>query len=72
MISNKEIIRPDCVESTAVGAAFLAGLGVGYWKDTDEIAALDSDFRRFIPDMPDTRRKELLDGWHNAVALAIR
>ncbi len=71
-ISNKEIIRPDCVESTAVGAAFLAGLGVGYWKDTDEIAALDSDFRRFIPDMPDTRRKELLDGWHNAVALAIR
>lgn len=62
--------RPDCVETTAAGAAYLAGLAVGYWKNTDELKEKVRISRRFIPDMdPDTRSKALR-GWHKAVKRA--
>ncbi len=59
--------RPSCIETTALGAAYLAGLAVGYWKDLDDIRrnwALESCFE---PKMDERRRNELLQGWRNAV-----
>ena len=59
--------RPLVTETTALGAAYLAGLAVGYWKDKDEIAknwGLDS---RFTPSMKAEKCEELLNGWHKAI-----
>jgi glycerol kinase len=61
------VLRPAVAETTALGAAYLAGLAVGYWKDTQEIAqnwALD---RRFAPSMDDATRARLYTGWKRAV-----
>ena len=72
-IAALSVIRPASVETTALGAAFLAGLAVGFWKDTDEIRAIVSGAgaTRFECKMEDSRRKELLDGWHDAVRRAL-
>ena len=59
--------RPAVVETTAWGAAALAGLAVGFWGSPTEIAALRSVDRRFEPAMSPARRTELLRGWHRAV-----
>jgi glycerol kinase len=59
--------RPVVTETTALGAAFLAGLSVGLWADTDEVAATWSLARRFEPAMDAARRTRLLSGWHRAV-----
>jgi glycerol kinase len=62
--------RPVVRETTALGAAYLAGLAVGYWKDTTDIErnwALD---RSFMPQMPPQRREALCAGWHRAVSRA--
>lgn len=59
--------RPECVETTALGAAFLAGLAVGVWTNTDEIASLRKCEKLFSADCDASRRRKLLDGWHNAV-----
>jgi glycerol kinase len=59
--------RPQVSETTALGAAYLAGLAVGYWKDTGDVAnnwALD---RRFTPQMDEERREKLFRGWKKAV-----
>lgn len=61
------VIRPRITETTALGAAYLAGLAVGFWQDEEEIAALWRSERRFEPDMPDERRSSLLAGWRHAV-----
>jgi len=66
-ISNVEIVCPECGESTALGAAFLAGLGVGFWKDREEIKSLPSSDRKFTPKIPEEEREELLSGWKNAI-----
>ena len=66
-ILGRPLIRPSNIESTALGAAFLAGLGSGFWGSADELAALCVDFREFSPSMSRTRRRELLDGWKKAV-----
>jgi glycerol kinase len=66
-ILNRPVHRPRIRETTALGVAFLAGLAVGLWKDTDEIKRLwccDADFK---PHMADERRKKLLRGWRRAV-----
>ncbi len=57
-------------ETTAWGAAALAGLGVGFWRDLDELAAVRQVDCRFIPAMDTERRADLLRGWHRAVELA--
>ena len=66
-ILGTEVVRPVVIETTSLGAAYLAGLAVGYWKDTDEIKANRAVDRRFVPDMDEEGRKRRLDGWHEAV-----
>lgn len=63
--------RPVCLESTALGAAYLAGLAVGFWSDKDEIAKLREVDRLFEPAMDDARRQELYGGWQRAVKAAM-
>ena len=59
--------RPMCVETTAMGAAYLAGLAVGYWKTKDDVLnnwAIDNEFK---PEMYPQKAQELIDGWKKAV-----
>lgn len=69
-ISGKKVIRPASVESTALGAAYLAGLAVGYWKSIDEILANRTLDRTFEPETDDEWRAASLKGWISAVASA--
>jgi glycerol kinase len=62
------IRRPKVLESTALGAAYLAGLAVGYWEDREEISAHWSMGREFFPQMSKDRRRKLVMGWERAVA----
>ena len=62
--------RPVVTETTALGAAYLAGLAVGFWKDRDEIAAKWASDRRYTPAMPETQRASLYAGWKKAVGRA--
>lgn len=66
-ISDVDIICPECGESTALGAAFLAGLAVGFWANKEELKSLPSNIRKFTPSIPDKERGELLCGWRNAI-----
>ncbi|MGN0587395.1 MAG: FGGY family carbohydrate kinase, partial [Oscillospiraceae bacterium] len=66
-ILGKRVIRPRCVETTAMGAAYLAGLAVKFWDSRDELAGLNGSGAEFLPAMSDVKRGELLDGWKNAV-----
>ena len=63
--------RPQNPETTALGAAYLAGLASGFWKDTDELKALRSSDDVFEPKMQSERVDELLAGWHDAVRRTI-
>jgi glycerol kinase len=64
------VIRPRVTETTALGAAYLAGLAVGFWGSVDEIAAQWQAERRFDPHMPAARREEAMARWAKAVAHA--
>jgi glycerol kinase len=66
-ILNVDVQRPREIETTALGAAFLAGLAVGYWKDKEDIALHWAVSKTFKPSMGKEKRKELLNGWHGAV-----
>lgn len=66
-ISDAPVLRPACVETTAMGAAYLAGLAVGYWKNLDEIQKNWSVDRYFEPKITDFERKNRTDGWKKAV-----
>lgn len=70
-ITNKEVLRPECIETTALGAAYLAGIAVGFWKDKEDIRRNWSLARTFSPYMPGQRREEKLKGWKRAVRCAI-
>jgi glycerol kinase len=63
--------RPALVETTAAGAAFLAGLGVGFWRDAQELAHTRRRDRLFTPAMPPARREELYAGWKTAVSRVV-
>ena len=67
-ISNAPVLRPHCVETTAMGAAYLAGLALGYWKNTDEIRKNWAVDRSFSPMISDTERSKRIRGWKRAVA----
>lgn len=69
-ILNTEVKRPRIIETTALGAAYLAGLATGYWKSGTEIRENWVLGKSFMPDMPKDRRKELLKGWKRAVRCA--
>ena len=66
-ILNVQVDRPEVTETTALGAAYLAGLAVGYWKSKEEVAKHWAISRSFKPSMTEEQRKELLHGWHIAV-----
>ena len=70
-LMNTQVFRPKCIETTALGAAYLAGLAVGYWKDRDEIKENWQLGRTFTPELDDKTRNELMKGWHRAVRCAI-
>lgn len=69
-ICNSPVERPECVETTAVGAAYLAGLAVGFWKDKSEVIANSRIERTFAPSMEEEKRKALIKGWNKAVRCA--
>jgi len=66
-ILDVQVDRPEVIETTALGAAYLAGLAVGYWKDQAEIAKNWALSRSFEPKMEEEKRIELLKGWHKAI-----
>lgn len=66
-ILNVTIHRPKVIQTTALGAAYLAGLAVGYWKDKDDIARNREISISFKPNMSEEKREELLSNWHAAV-----
>ncbi|MCI2135393.1 MAG: glycerol kinase GlpK [Bacteroidales bacterium] len=70
-ISDAPIVRPSCVETTAMGASYLAGLAVGYWADKDDVIKNWAVDRKFIPVMSESERRKQLKGWEQAIA-AIR
>ncbi len=70
-ILNCQVRRPMIRETTALGAAYLAGLAVGVWKSTDEIRRLWSCDITFEPHMDDAERQRLLRGWHKAVGRSL-
>lgn len=69
-ILNTPVVRPYCIETTAMGAAYLAGLAVGYWRSKEEILANHVIAAEFKPQMGQAKRENLLQGWHNAVKAA--
>ena len=66
-ILNTRVERPECVETTALGAAYLAGIAVGYWQDTDDIKKNWKLERTFETKMDEKKREESIYGWHEAV-----
>lgn len=70
-IIGQTVHRPSCIETTALGAAYLAGLAVGYWKDKAEIRANWQLGQQFEPRMEEEKRKTLLKGWKRAVRCAL-
>lgn len=69
-ILDTSVVRPYCIETTAMGAAYLAGLAVGYWRSKEEILANHVIAAEFKPQMGQAKRESLLQGWHNAVKAA--
>lgn len=69
-ISGIEVIRPDSGEATALGAAFLAGLAVGFWQDKKELSALKQGQSVYKPSLNNQERKKLKQGWNAAVGSA--
>jgi glycerol kinase len=66
-IFGSDVIRPKVLETTALGAAYLAGLAVGYWKSIDEIKKQWAVEKKFQPEMEKEKAKELLHYWKKAV-----
>ena len=69
-VCNSPVERPECVETTAIGAAYLAGLAVGFWKDKNDVIANSKIERTFVPAMDDEKRNALIKGWNKAVRCA--
>ena len=69
-ISGVPVIRRSNAQTTAAGAALLAGIGAGMWTDPGRVPGLAEVERQFDPMMEESRRAELRDGWKRAVAAA--
>ena len=70
-LTSSKVNRPKLVETTALGAAYMAGLAVGFWKDFDEIEHVREVDRIFIPEIDNSSRENALKGWHKAVSKAM-
>lgn len=66
-ILQTKVQKPECIETTALGAAYLAGLAVGFWKDKEEIKRNWALAETFVPDMASGHRESLIHGWHKAI-----
>ena len=66
-ILQTKVHKPECIETTALGAAYLAGLAVGFWKDREEIKKNWALSESFLPKMPEEQRLNLIKGWQKAV-----
>ena len=66
-IINAPVSRPVCVETTAMGAAYLAGLAVGYWKSKEDVIRNWAIDRTFKPEITEEKREEMVKGWNKAV-----
>ncbi|MBF4548965.1 glycerol kinase GlpK [Pseudoclavibacter sp. VKM Ac-2888] len=67
-ILNTDVVRPVVTETTALGAAYAAGLAVGFWKDLDEVSANWQEDKRWTPQMPEEERERLYRNWKKAVS----
>jgi len=65
-IIGAPVLRPSCIETTALGAAYLAGLAVGYWKDKEEIKANWQLAKQFTASFDAETRTQKMNGWHKA------
>ncbi len=70
-IMDVEVCRPEVIESTALGAIYLAGLSVGYYKNKEEISKKVYNPIKFQPNMVESKRKKLVRGWNKAVKHAL-
>ena len=70
-ILNTNVVRPQITETTALGAAYLAGIGVGYFNGLHEIQEYWKEELVFTPKMNDTERKKLTDQWSRAIKAAV-
>ena len=70
-ILGSRVVRPQCIETTALGAAYLAGLAVGYWDSLEDVRRNWAEDKVFEPIMPADRSEALLKGWHRAVKCAL-
>jgi glycerol kinase len=61
------VVRPAVIETTALGAAYLAGLASGIYRSTDELAGLWRSERRFLPGIDTNRANEMMERWEHAV-----
>ena len=68
---DKELLRPTCIETTAMGAAYLAGLAVGYWTSTDEIKKNWKVSNTYKSSITKENREKRIKGWHKAVKYAM-
>ncbi|MET0984642.1 MAG: FGGY-family carbohydrate kinase, partial [Steroidobacteraceae bacterium] len=66
-VLNVPVVRPAVSETTALGAAYAAGLAVGYWRDIDELRCNWSVTARWLPRMPELEREKLYRSWKKAV-----
>ena len=69
-ISQAPVERPCCIETTAMGAAYLAGLAVGYWPDQETVKQNGAIDRTFEQELSKEERDEKMNGWHKAVRYA--
>lgn len=69
-IINAPVKRPRCIETTAMGAAYLAGLAVGYWKDKEDVVKNWAMDREFAPQIEEEERMKKIKGWEKAVKYA--
>lgn len=69
-ILNTKVIKPECIETTAKGAAYLAGLAVGYWKNRDDVKENQVMSHTYSPNMKEETRNRLIKGWKKAVKRA--
>ena len=66
-IANAPVMRPACVETTAMGAAYLAGLAVGYWKNKEDVISNWKTDVTFKPHISEKHRQDMINGWKKAV-----
>ena len=69
-IINAPVNRPQCVETTAMGAAYLAGLAVGYWTSKEDVVKNWAIDQTFEPQISDEEREKRIKGWNKAVKYA--